>query len=402
MELLAPAGNLEKLNIAFAFGADAVYMGLPGLSLRAGAESWTAEQLEQLPAALSYWRTSKPRKLYLAINRYLHERDIAVLQELAARIGSTPADAFIVSDLGVAAALRQAFPQTELHLSTQANCTNSRAARVYQDLGFSRIVAARELTLAEIAAIKQELPELEIEVFAHGAVCIAYSGRCLISSWLTGRSANHGECTHSCRWQYREFEEKKRPEATLRVEEHDGFSTIFSPEDMSMIDHLPAMQDAGVHSLKIEGRMKSAYYVAAVTQAYRLQLDALSNPDCIDAASKARDLVLDLPHRGYSTGMYFGQPELRTPPSQHGPRFMGIVYQTETRGRYSVAVKNRFSLADGIEAVAPGNPVPLQLQGTLQDESGKIVDSLYHGKPGFLTTDQELPSYTVLRSVVRQ
>ncbi|MFW5801353.1 MAG: peptidase U32 family protein [Spirochaeta sp.] len=401
MEILSPAGNLEKLNIAFAYGADAVYMGLPGLSLRAGAESWDNQQVAQLPAALDYWRKIKPRKLYVALNRYVHQKDIPVLAGIAEKIGTLPADAFIISDLGMIPSLKRMFPDIELHLSTQANCTNSEAARMYLDMGFSRIVAARELTLAEIADMKQQVPELEIEVFVHGAVCIAYSGRCLLSSWLTGRSANHGECTHSCRWQYREFEEKKRPGSPLRVEEHDGFSTIFSPEDMCMIQHLDKLRQAGVHSLKIEGRMKSAYYVAVATQAYLAELDKVRGvPHSTAAAHHAaasRQLLMELPHRGYSTGMYFGTPKLETPPSEHGPRFMGIIQPTEDTNRYAVEVKNRFSVNDEVEIISPGMSLPVPLQGDLENEDGTPADSLYHGKPGYIRTSRHIPPYSIVR-----
>ncbi|GAB6090917.1 peptidase U32 family protein [Spirochaeta dissipatitropha] len=397
MELLSPAGNLEKLNIAFAYGADAIYMGLPGFSLRAGAESWEQSDIGNMQQIIRKWQNIRPRKVYLTINRYLHQKDIESLEKLQDQIGLFPFDAFIISDLGFVKKLKTVFPNTELHLSTQANCTNSEAARMYADLGFTRIVAARELGLDEIADIKSRIPEMEIEVFVHGAVCIAYSGRCLISSWLTGRSANHGECTHSCRWQYREFEEKKRPGNPIRVIEDGDYSTIFSPEDMRMINHLEELEKAGVDSVKIEGRMKSAYYLAAVTQAYRAGIDHLHQSADSTYFNTAKKLLETLPHRGYSTGMYFGKPEIEVQPSENAPRFMGMILPGQKNNLYPVEIKNRLSADSKVFVLSPEIPEPYSLEAKFIDESGP-VESLYHGKKSWLESTQFLPEYSLLIS----
>ena len=397
MELLSPAGNLEKMNTAFAYGADAVYIGLPGFSLRAGAETWNTEQLQALPDSLKHWNSIRPRKIYCAVNRYLHQKNINDLAKLADLLGDIPIDAFIISDLGFVPTLKSVFPRSELHLSTQANCTNSAAARMYQDMGFSRIVAARELSLEEISEIKASVPEMEIEAFVHGAVCIAYSGRCLISSWLTGRSANHGTCTHSCRWQYREFEEKKRPGNPLRVEEQDGYSTIFSPEDMCMINHIDDLRSAGVDSLKIEGRMKSAYYAAVVTQAYRHAMNHSAGND--SANEMSRRLLFELPHRGYSTGMYFGAPEVFMPRSDTSPRFAGLILHQKAHGQFEVLIKNKFSVTDPVEMITPEGECS-DIDGIqFFDSDGNPTEQLIHGNTYTATSPRKLTPYSILRTV---
>ncbi len=309
MELLAPAGSSRKLGYAYRYGADAAYMGLPGFSLRANAENIDDERAES-PAQIRALKGD--RKLYCALNIYFHNADLGALEASLERIAEYPFDAFIVSDIGVVSLLQRRFPDLPLHLSTQANCTNPEAARMYYRMGFSRIVPGRELSLSEIAAIKDRVPELELEVFVHGAVCIAYSGRCFLSKWAADRSANQGDCAHSCRWSYRlALEEEQRPGEYLPVETGEtaggGFTTLMSSKDICMIDHLADLRSAGVDSLKIEGRIKSLYYVAVVTRAYRYALDhpADRNP--------FRDDLFAVSHREYSTGFYFGREAFDQP-----------------------------------------------------------------------------------------
>ncbi|TVR34082.1 MAG: U32 family peptidase [Spirochaetaceae bacterium] len=279
MELLSPAGNSEKLRWAYLWGADAAYIGLHGFSLRSRADNFGLQEFAELK------RIKAGRRLYCALNIYFFDHDIAALERALEQVDHGIFDAFIVSDLGILPTLRRRFPDTELHLSTQANCVNSEAARFYRDLGFSRVVPGRELSLAQIAAIKNTVPDLQLEVFAHGAMCLAYSGRCFLSRWMSDRSANQGDCAHSCRWNYRlgvdplVLEEQQRPGEYYPIIEADDFTEILSSRDLCMIDHLAPLRDAGVDSLKIEGRMKSVYYTAVVTRAYRAALDALSAPD---------------------------------------------------------------------------------------------------------------------------
>jgi putative protease len=308
MELLSPAGSAEKLVYAYRYGADAAYIGLPNFSLRTRAENiddaddQAPERLRAIKAAFP----GAPKKLYGALNIYFHDKDLEALRRALPRIAEYPFDGFIVSDLGAYDLLREAFPDREFHLSTQANCTSWRAAKVYRDMGFSRVVPARELSLGEIAEIKDRVPGLEVEVFVHGAMCMAYSGRCFISSWLTGRSANEGDCTHSCRWNYRVYlEEEKRPGQFFPVEGGETaqgpYSLVMSSRDTCMIDHLAELEAAGVDAVKIEGRMKSLYYAALATRAYRWGIDRPGEPNPF------REDLFAISHREYDTGFYFGR-----------------------------------------------------------------------------------------------
>lgn len=303
IELLAPAGNIEKLHYAYRYGADAVYVGLDKFSLRQKADNFSAEALQKAG------EIKGERKLYCAVNALFHQKEISRLEESLDEIGSFPFDAFIVSDLGAARLLRSRFPETQLHLSTQASCLNAEAVKTYQELGFSRIILGREVRLEEIADIKAAVPEMELECFVHGAMCLAYSGRCFLSAYLADRSGNEGSCAHSCRWNWRVLEESQRPGEYLPiVEDPDGgYTTILSSKDLCMIDHVAELRDAGIDSLKIEGRMKSLYYTAVVTRAYRKTIDALEKPGSVDAESLAafRDELFRVSHREYSTGFSF-------------------------------------------------------------------------------------------------
>ncbi|MGB4586026.1 MAG: peptidase U32 family protein [Rectinemataceae bacterium] len=310
MELLSPAGSIEKLGYAYRYGADAAYIGLPKFSLRSQAENIDDED-ESAPGKIraikeDFSRQGKSRKLYCTANIFFHDDDLSALERALPRIGEYPFDGFLVSDLGAYEILRKAFPGSEFHLSTQANCTNWQAAKLYHDMGFSRIVPARELGLDAIKAIKDRVPGLEVEAFVHGAMCMSYSGRCFISSWMTGRSANKGDCTHSCRWRYKLYlEEEKRPGQMLPVEtgdsSHGGYTLLMSSRDLCMIDHLAELEEAGVDSIKLEGRMKSLYYVALVTRAYRWALDHR------DEANPFRKDLDAVSHREYDTGFFFGR-----------------------------------------------------------------------------------------------
>ncbi len=301
MELLSPAGSLEKLEFAYRWGADAAYTGLPLFSLRTRAEQLDdsfPEHGEKIAAIKS------GKKLYVALNIYFKNRDLELLPDQLARVASWPIDAFILSEAALIPLVREYFPKAEFHLSTQANCTNWRAAKMYHDMGFSRVVPARELSLEEIAEIKQRVPELELEVFAHGAMCLAYAGRCILSAEATGRSANRGDCAHNCRWPYRVLlEEESRPGETISLEEGEtassSYSFLLSSKDLCLVDHLEALRQAGVDAIKIEGRIKSVLYTAFVTRAYRQALDhpGEENPWKKD--------LFSLSHREYGTGFLF-------------------------------------------------------------------------------------------------
>ncbi len=317
MELVAPAGNVDKLAYAWEYGADAAYIGLKNFSLRVKADNFYGDEHARIAALKAeYAAAGTPKRLFCALNISFHDGDIAKFLSERDYFALYPFDAFIIQDIGLVRTLRREFPGVALHLSTQANCVNSEAAKMYRDMGFKRVVLGREASLAEIRGIKDAVPDLEIECFAHGAMCIAYSGRCLMSAYMTGRSANGGHCSHSCRWDYRlvaereyALEEKERPGEYFPVYENEDFTALFSSKDLCMIDHLEEMRRAGVDSLKIEGRMKSVYYTAMVTRAYRKKIDAVEGriPDA-EAEPFARELD-NVAHREFATGFYFSKDD---------------------------------------------------------------------------------------------
>ena len=270
IELLAPAGDLEKLKIAVDYGADAVYCGGERFGLRSGSRNFTTEQLAE---GLSYAH-SRGRKLYLTLNIFAHNEDIESFEAYMDEIKELPFDAFLISDPGIFQWMKENRPQAELHLSTQANTTNKLSALYWHRQGIKRIVLARELSLTEIAEIRRETPDtLELEAFVHGAMCISYSGRCLLSNYMAGRDANRGECAHPCRWHYSVVEDQRPGEYYPVIEDERG-TYIFNSKDLCMIRYIPELAAAGLDSLKIEGRIKSIFYVAAVTGAYRKAIDA--------------------------------------------------------------------------------------------------------------------------------
>lgn len=317
MELVAPAGNLDKLRYAYGYGADAAYIGLKRFSLRAKADNFHGTEYEEIARIKA---RNPGRRLFCALNISFHDRDIdGFLSELD-YFRSYPIDAFIIQDIGMVPVLQRNFPGAELHLSTQANCMNREAVRMYRDLGFRRVVLGREASLAEIREIKDAVPEMELEVFAHGAMCIAYSGRCLMSAYLTGRSANGGFCSHSCRWEYKvlsnlpqsgrlALEERERPGEYFPVFEGDDFTAVLSSKDLCMVDHLADMRAAGVDALKIEGRMKSVYYVALTVRAYRKALDALAGRISPEEARPFVDELYNASHREFGTGFFYGRSD---------------------------------------------------------------------------------------------
>lgn len=310
MELVAPAGNIEKLTYAWEYGADAAYIGLKRFSLRVKADNFHENEHEEIARLKAeYAARGKPKRLFCALNISFHNADIRNFMSELDYFRKYPIDAFIIQDIGMVRLLQREFPATPLHLSTQANCVNEEAVKLYRELGFRRVVLGREASLAEIAEIKDAVPEMEIECFAHGAMCIAYSGRCLMSAYLTGRSANAGHCSHSCRWEYRVLEERARPGEYFPVIEEDGFTALFSSKDLCMIDYLSEMKKAGVDSLKIEGRMKSLYYTALVTRAYRKRIDEIEGRIPAEEAAPFVAELYNAAHREFATGFYFSKDD---------------------------------------------------------------------------------------------
>ena len=323
MELLSPAGNAQKLYYAYAYGADAAYIGLKKFSLRAKADNFYEDDIEKVNALKKQF---PQKKLHCALNIIFHNKDIDNLLQSVDYFKRYPIDAFIVQDLGIVPILQKHFPNAALHLSTQASCVNREAVKMYKSMGFSRVVLGREAGLEEIRQIKDAVPDMELEVFVHGAMCIAYAGRCLMSAYLTNRSAQGGLCSHACRWNFDVntnaalteaqaksiaqsgglvLEEASRPGEYLPVFEGENYTAILSSKDLRMIEHLADLKAAGVDSLKIEGRMKSLYYVALVTRAYRKALDALEGKISDGQAAPFVAELEKVSHRESTTGFYY-------------------------------------------------------------------------------------------------
>ena len=354
-ELLAPAGDMERLETALRFGADAVYAGGPRLQLRAGSAGFSMEDLARAAVRVH----EMGRKLYVAVNAFPDNAEVAEIGDYARALLDVGADAAIVADLGAIAAIRAAAPSLDVHVSTQANCVNYMAARVYHDMGATRVVLGREMTLEQIAELRAKTPvDLELEAFVHGAMCMAYSGRCLISAYLTDRSANRGACTQSCRWRYH-LTEEKRPGEFFPVEEDDRGTTILSSFDLNCLGFLDRIVDAGVTSLKIEGRMKSPYYVATVVNAYRRRIDDLLTGAATPERTALLRRELDAAsHRAYSSGFYFGAMKKHAPEDGtylQDCAFVGVVRDRLPGGRVRVEQRNRISSGDAIEVLSPNS-----------------------------------------------
>jgi putative protease len=353
-ELLAPAGNMEKLKIAIHYGADALYMGGQAFGLRNMADNFSVAEMNQ---ALDYCH-AKDVKAYLTINSYPRNESLPALEEYLQQIAPLPFDAYIVADPGVIDAVRQISPERELHLSTQANTINWRSARFWQQQGVRRINLAREMSLDNICETVTKVPGMEFEAFVHGALCISYSGRCLISSMLTGRDANQGECTHPCRWSYHLVEESRPGEYFPVVEDENG-TFIFNSRDLCLLEHLPALVSSGIHALKIEGRMKGINYVASVLRVYRQALDEyLADPAGWSCRPEWLVELAKLSHRGYTTGFLFGRPQNVGQEYDsayiRSHDFVGVVDEVRGDGTLLVSVRNRIKTGDLIEFIGPG------------------------------------------------
>ena len=370
LELLAPAGDLERLRTALRFGADAVYVGGPQMQLRAGSVGFSMDDLAEAVREAH----ALNRRLYVTVNAFASNSEIDALGDYAQALKALGTDAVIVSDLGAIAAIRRAAPDLDVHVSTQANCLNYAAAQVYADLGATRVVLGREMSLTEIAELRAKTPaSLELEAFVHGAMCMAYSGRCMISAYLAGRSANRGACAQSCRWTYHLMEEK-RPGQFFPVEEEDRGTTILSSLDLCCIDFLDRIAAAGVTSFKIEGRMKSPYYVATVVNAYRKRLDALKtgNADDMQLALLRRELNA-ASHRPYSSGFYFGELKHHAPDEGaylQDCTFVGVVRERLSGGRSLFECRNRIREGDRVEILSPDSLGLSFVAGNIRSESG--------------------------------
>lgn len=362
VELLAPAGDLERLKTAVHFGADAVYLGGPLLHLRAAPTDFSMEKLQE---SIDFCH-GKGKKIYVTLNAFAREYDLEQIPGYAAELCDMGVDAVLVSDLGVFSQVRKGAPKLPVHISTQANCLNSEAAKMWYNLGARRIVLGREMTLEEIIELRRNIPEdLEIEVFVHGAMCMSYSGRCMLSNVLTGRDANRGGCAQPCRWKYY-LQEEKRPGVYIPIEEDKDGTYVLSAWDLNLLPYLDQLREAGVDSFKLEGRMKTPYYVATTVNAYRRAMDHTQEiPLLMDELNCAS-------HRNYSTGFLFGRDGAKSGAEgyQQDCMFIGPVLQVEN-GRCQVEMRGRFALGDRLEILSPysfGESLEVR---DLRDEAGE-------------------------------
>lgn len=406
MELLAPAGTIEKLKYAYTYGADAAYIGLHQFSLRTRAGNIDYSDAKQLA------EIKGDKKLFGAINSYMSEKNIELLKESLSSLKEMPFDAFIVSDLGTASLLRDYFGSSrDLHLSTQANALNSESIKVYKEFGFSRIILAREVPLDEIKKIKDRVSDIELETFVHGSMCMAYSGRCFLSAFMSGRSANEGDCAHSCRWNYKLYkqeeplegfalEESTREGEYYPVYQGDGYTTILSSKDLCMIDYLKELKESGVDSIKIEGRMKSLYYVATVTRAYRKALDALDNKEGSQDYLDYRNELFNVSHREFSTGFFFDNEQIAKPTEKEYLRnylLIGTVDEQVEPNLYRLNLKNKIEVGTTVEYIGPTTLFIEDSSFSLFDEHKNPINSANHHQTVYLKSDKEIQNGFIIR-----
>lgn len=386
IELLAPAGDLEKLKTAIDYGADAVYFGGDRFSLRAGANNLSIDEMRE---GIKYAH-DRGRKAHLAINVFAHNEDIEAIEAYMDEIADLDIDAFIVSDPGVMSVIKKKREDAEIHLSTQANATNYAAIDFWASLGVKRIVLARELSFMEIAEIKKRLPEgVSLEAFVHGAMCISYSGRCLLSNAMIGRDANRGACAHPCRWKYHLVEEE-RPGEYYPIEEDDRGTYIMNSKDLCMIDHLKDIYDAGISSIKIEGRIKTMFYVATVVNAYRRALDEMY--EAIEAGREYKpnpkwmEEVRKVSYRGFTTGFYYEKPDdddqnYETSSYIKDYSFVGVVRDYDEENRIAtVEQRNKIVLGDEIEIFGPGVDFFKYKVEEMWNEDGEAIEAAPHAQ----------------------
>ncbi|MCR4833071.1 MAG: U32 family peptidase [Butyrivibrio sp.] len=400
-ELLIPASSLEVLKTAVIFGADAVYIGGEAFGLRANAKNFSKEDMK---AGIEFAHEHGV-KVHVTANILAHNYDLEGARAYFHELKELKPDALIIADPGMFMMAKEICPEIERHVSTQANNTNYETYKFWYNLGAKRVVAARELSMNEIKEIRQNIPEdLDVEAFIHGAMCISYSGRCLLSNYFTGRDANHGACTHPCRWKYAVVEEQ-RPGEYLPVYENERGTYIFNSKDLCMIEHIPELVDAGVDSCKIEGRMKTALYVATVARTYRKAID-----DYFESEEKYRanmpwylDEISRCTYRQFTTGFYFGKPSNETQIYDNNTyvneyTYLGIVGSVDEQGRAKIEQRNKFSVGDKIEIMKPdGRDIEAIVKGIV-NEKGQSVESAPHPKEVlYIELDQETEQYDILR-----
>ena len=398
LELLAPAGTMDKLKTAFYFGADACYFAGTKYGLRAYAGNFTDDNLKE---SVEYAH-KMGKKAYITVNIIAHNEDFDGMADYIRFLDSIKVDGVIVADIGIIKLIRETCPNLPVHVSTQANITNKYSAKFFCDLGVTRLVLARELSVKEIKEIRDYIPkEVEIEAFVHGAMCISYSGRCLLSNYMCGRDSNKGACVQACRWEYT-IHEKSIDNEEYPIYEDNRGTYILNSKDLNMLQHIKDLEDAGVTSLKIEGRMKSVYYVATVVNAYRRAIDSLGTGASTD------QLMAELnktSHRKYTTGFYYGSNdkeclESSSPVQTH--EFMAVVIGKNENGKVLIEQRNRFKVGDTLEVLSPTDTFNKTILVTpMTDEKGQeVVDALGVQQKLYLTTDLQLQPGDILRKQI--
>ncbi len=399
-ELLAPAGDLSKLKTAVQYGADAIYAGGEEFSMRTACDNFTPEQLKY---GIDFVHQNG-KKIYIAVNVIMRNRDLDQLYHYAKQLYEYGADAVIVSDLGAFDIIKEAAPKLDIHVSTQANIVNHRSALSWYNMGAKRVVLARELNCDEVTQIRNNTPnELELELFVHGAMCISYSGRCLLSNYMTGRDSNKGDCAQSCRWNYYLMEEK-RPGEYMKITESENGSFIFNSKDMCLIEYIPEIVKSGVTSLKIEGRVKSEYYVATVVKAYREELDRyIENPDAYKFNPSQLEELCKVSHRHYSRGFWHDDCKTNgqiyeTSSYIRDYDVIGIIESCDADGNAVIRQRNKFSVGETVEILQPkGDFVSFEIT-EMKNHRDQLIESAPHAQMEVrIKLPQAVPENSMLR-----
>ena len=400
-ELLVPASSLEVLQVAVIFGADAVYIGGEAFGLRAKAKNFSKEDMSEGVR----FAHEHGVKVYVTANILAHNQDLEGVRKYFEELREIGPDALIISDPGVYQIAKEVCPEIERHISTQANNTNYGTYQFWYQMGAKRVVTARELSLEEIREIRSRIPEdMEIETFIHGAMCISYSGRCLLSNYLTGRDSNQGACTHPCRWKYSVMEES-RPGEYFPVYENERGTFIFNSKDLCMIEHIPDLINAGIDSFKIEGRMKTALYVATVARTYRKAIDDyLKDPALYEEnMSGYQEQISNCTYRQFTTGFFYGKPTQEAQIYDNNTyikeyTYLGIVGETNEEGKYCISQRNKFSVGEQIEVMKPNGDNIEATVKSIQDEEGNQMESAPHPKQIlYIDLGIKLDRYDILR-----
>ena len=397
LELLAPAGDIKKLYTALHFGADAVYCASKKFGLRAYASNFTEQELEQVTKDVH----NAGKKIYITVNIFADNSDFVELKDFLEFLQDIGVDGIIVSDPGIISFAKKYAPKLHIHISTQANVTNKYSIEFWRDQGADRVVVARELSVDKIKEISDYLGDsIELEAFVHGAMCISYSGRCLLSTYLTGRDSNRGECVQLCRWEY-ELRNVDRPEIPLGISEDHRGTYILNSKDMNTLPILDKIINAGVTSMKIEGRMKSEYYVGCVVNAYRKRIDDILNNRPYDES--LNDELFKVKHRAYTTGFYLGQPEQNYETSQpdNGYNFIASVLgYDESKGMVCVEMRNRFREGEELEIVSNKGLYTFTPEKIYDEEGNRVPDCKLVQQTLYIPTDIKLEKYDILRKKV--